>query len=240
VRRIPGYSEPGDISVGGDNTLYVGFRDGVGTIDTVSLVGSTVELGASGQRPAVATGALGTWVVDEIGLTVARLGLTPALGAVGVVDRVSVDRTANEAEGFDTLTDIAVGAGAVWVTGDTYEHALFRIDPNDLEITRFGLPSAPGSVAAGAGAVWVAGQIEDVVWRVDPRTGEITHTIGVGAGVSGLTVERGNVWVVSTIAGTVSRIDPGLRTVDTTIEVGGLPVAIAAGEGGIWIASRAN
>ena len=240
VRRIPGFSEPGDISVGAENTVYVGFRDGVGAIDTVSLNGSTIDLGASGQKPAVASGALGVWVIDEIGLTVDRLALTPTLGAIGVVDRVPVDRTANEADGFDTLTAVAVGEGAVWVTGDAYEPVLFRVDPEELGVTRYRLPSAPGSVAAGAGAVWVAGQIEDVVWRVDPRSGTVTDTIEVGAGVSGIAAADGGVWVASSIAGTVSRIDPERRRVEATIEVGGLPVGIAAGEGGIWVASRAS
>jgi serine/threonine-protein kinase len=240
VKRIPGFSEPGDIAVGGDDNVYVGFRDGVGTIDTVSLNGSTIGLGSSGQKPAVATGALGVWAVDEIGFTVDRLRLTPTLGAIGVVERVPLDRTDNEADGFDTLTAVAVGTDAVWVTGDAYDPVLFRVEPNGLEVTRFRLPSAPGSVAAGAGAVWVAGQIEDVVWRVDPRSGTVTDAIQVGTGVSGLAVEDGSVWTVSSIAGTVSRIDPGRRTVEATIEVGGLPVGIAAGEGGIWVASRAT
>ncbi|MGZ8697132.1 MAG: hypothetical protein ACXWZ1_07225, partial [Gaiellaceae bacterium] len=240
VKKIPGFSEPGDISVGGENMVFVGFRDGVGAIDTVSLNGSTIDLGSSGQKPAVATGALGVWAVDEIGLSVDRLRLTPTLGAIGVVERVPVERTANEAEGFDTLTAIAVGTEAVWVTGDAHEPVLFRVEPNELGITRFRLPSAPGSVAAGAGAVWVAGQIEDVVWRVDPRSGAVTDTIQVGAGVAGLAAEDGSVWVVSSIAGTVSRIDPGRRRVEATIEVSGLPVGIAAGEGGIWVASRAT
>lgn len=240
VKRIPGFSEPGDISVGGDDNVYVGFRDGVGAIDTVSLNGSTISLGSSGQKPAVATGALGVWAVDEIGFTVDRLRLTPTLGAIGVVERVPLERTANEADGFDTLTAVAAGTGFVWVTGDAYEPVLFRVEPNGLEVTRFRLPSAPGSVAAGAGAVWVAGQIEDVVWRVDPRSGTVTDTIPVGAGVSGLAVEDGGVWVASSIAGTVSRIDPVRRKVEATIEVSGLPVAIATGEGGIWVASRAT
>jgi YVTN family beta-propeller protein len=240
VRRIPGFSEPGDIAVSGGSTVYVGFRDGVGVIDTLNLTGSTVDLGSSGQKPAVAAGALGVWAVDQIGLTVDRLGLTPTLGAIAVVDRVPITRTANEASGFDTLTAIAVGPGAVWVTGDAYEPVLFRVDRGGRRITRFALPSAPGSVAAGGGAVWVAGQIEDVVWRIEPRTGAVTDTIEVDAGVSGLAVGGDDVWVASSIAGTVSRIDLDQLTVEATIDVGGSPMGVAVGEGGIWVASRAT
>jgi streptogramin lyase len=240
LKRIPGFAEPGDVAVGVGNTVFVGFRDGVGAIDTVSLVARTIGLGSGGQKPVVDAGALGVWVVDEIAFTVEHLAPTPRLGAVGVVDRLHVARTANEAGGFDTLSAVAVGADAVWVTGDAQEAVLFRVEPSRRRTSRFRLPSAPGAVAAGAGAIWVAGQLADVVWRVDPTSGTVTDTIELGAGVVDIAAADGAVWVVSSIAGTVSRIDPDRRTVESTIDVGGHPVAVAAGEGGVWVATRAS
>jgi streptogramin lyase/predicted Ser/Thr protein kinase len=241
VTKILGFPQPGDVAVG-RYSIYVGFRDGVGEINraNLGLGASTVSLGTSGQTPGVVSGPLGVWAADEIGRAVVRLQFTPRLSNTGVVARVPIEPVANEARGFDTLTGIAEGQGALWVTGDALEPALFRIDPATHRITRIPLPSAPGEVTAGAGAVWVAGQLEDVVWRLDPRSRTITDTIRVGRATSGIAVGSGAVWVASAIDGTVTRIDPARRAVVATISINGLPQGIAPGDGGVWVADRAQ
>jgi streptogramin lyase len=241
VRKIPGFPEPGDVAVGKDS-IFVGFRDGVGEINraNLSLGTDTVNLGTSGQRPPVVSGPLGVWAADEIGDAAVRLAFAPRLSATGVVTRIPIKPTPNEEAGFDTLTAIAEGAGSVWVTGDALEPVLFKVAPKTRRLTRIRLPSAPGPVAAGAGAVWIAGQLEDVVWRVDPRTGRVTDTIPVGRGPSGIAVDATGVWVASAIDGTVTRIDPGRRAAVATVDVQGVPQGIAAGNGAVWVADRAQ
>jgi YVTN family beta-propeller protein len=242
LQRIAGYPEAGDLAVHGQD-VYVAFRDGIGDINTVNLdrAASTVHLVRSpAQTPSVAAGKLGAWVADKISPAVEKLGLSPTADATGLLETVPIARVGDEENGFDVLTAVAVGEGAVWATGDALEPALFRVDPTTRHWTRLPLPSAPGSLAAGDGAVWVAGQIDDVVWRVDPHSGRVTDTIPVGRGVSGVAVGAGGVWVASAIDGTVTRIDPTRRRVVATIDVGGQPEGIAVGEGGVWVASRAD
>jgi streptogramin lyase len=244
---VTGLPDPGDVAVGGTGSranVYVGDDDGVAQIGPSSSFNTSRVKGlppGEWGTPGVAAGKLGIWVTDSSGPAVDRLGLDPKLGAMSVVERVPVRRAPNEASGFNVLSAIAVGKDAVWATGDTLEHALFRIDPATRRVTRLPLPSAPGPLAVGAGAVWVGGQLEDVVWRVDPRSGQVTDTIPVGGGVSDLAVGDGAVWATSSIDGTLVRIDPRTRKVVATISVGGGSAqGLAVGAGGVWVARDAS
>ena len=69
----------------------------------------------------------------------------------------------------DSLSSIAVGAGAVWVT-DPQSGLLWQIDPGLGTVPR-PIPLAPGAsdVAYGAGAIWVANGISGTVSRIDPQ-----------------------------------------------------------------------
>ena len=202
--------------------------------------GSVPGLGPSEwSAPTVASGPLGVWVGDSTLPGVHRLGIDPKRGATGVVQTVPIERGPNEAEGFNVLSAIAVGNDAVWVTGDAFEHTLFRIDPSTGGVARFPLPSAPGPVAVGSEEVWVAGMLENVVWRVDPHSGAVTHTIPVGGAVSDIAVGAHGVWITSAVAGTVSRMDPRTMTVTKATRVAGLPQSLAVGLGEVWVASRA-
>ena len=112
-------------------------------------------------------------------------------------------------EGFAAnITEVAVGAGSVWVSsGDYY----------------------PGPVGKR--------QPDDVVLRVDPRTNRVVDRIPVYSS-SGLAFGHGSVWVTSASYGTVSRIDPQTGEVVANIEVGRGAVDIAADEssGAVWVA----
>ncbi len=246
TQRVTGLADPTDVAVAGSGfgaSVYVGYSLGVAQI----VPSSGVALGrvngtAAGEwaNPSVSAGKLGVWIGDSSAPAVDRLGLSQKLGATGVVEGIPIARGPDETTGFNILSAIAVGESAVWATGDTLEHVLFRIEPSKRTVNRFALPSAPGPVAVGAGAVWVGGQLEDVVWRVDPRSGTVTNTIPVGRGVSAVAVGDGSIWVTSSIDGTVSRIDPRTRKVVETIPVGGVPEDVAVGADGVWVLTRAS
>jgi streptogramin lyase len=243
TRRVTGLSEPGSLAVAGDtanSNVYVGNYLGVTELNS-TLTPATLVKGfapAEWNTPQVAAGKPGVWVADSTDPAVRRLGIDPSLGAASVVTSIPIPRTGNEAQGFTSLSGIAVSDTAVWVTGDSYEHALFRVDPVSGKVARIELPAAPGPVATGAGAVWVAGQLDDVVWRVDPLSGKVTDTVPVGRSISDLVADTDGVWASSALDGSVARIDPRSRKVVKTIEVGGLPQGIAARAGEVWVASR--
>jgi YVTN family beta-propeller protein len=134
--------------------------------------------------------------------------------------------------------DLAVGHGSVWVPGDAADSRVWRIDAKRgrvLDTIEF--PFAIGrGIAAGGGALWVAGLLDDIVARVDARTGRITDRIPVGRGPVGLALSGDGLWVANQLDRTVSLVDVRRRRVARTIEVGGAPVEVAVGAGGVWAA----
>ncbi len=135
-----------------------------------------------------------------------------------------------------SLSDIAIGAGALWVLGDSVDRRLWRVDERTGKIeATTSLPFAPRSIAFGEGAVWITGSIDDVVAQVEPRSGRIRRILPVGRGASGVAVGAGDVWVANGLEGTVSRLDPVSGKAIATIHVDGIPREIAVGVGSVWV-----
>lgn len=136
-----------------------------------------------GNAPvAIATGAGGVWIADEVDNTVARID--PSANAVAAVTPVGQGPTA-----------IAVGEGAVWVA-NTQDDTVARIDPDTAAVTTtISVGRRPTGVAAGGGAVWVANSLSGTVSRIDPETNRIEATVEVGEAPQGVTVAHGLVWV---------------------------------------------
>lgn len=147
--------------------------------------------------------------------------------------------------------DLAVGAGAVWVTVDDYEggeperQALLRIDPATNEITATIPLASAGNVAAGDDAVWTIANVdgEDMLVRVDPDGSRIAATISVGRGAFDVAVDTSGVWVTRDIdgmSGEVIRIDPRTDEIVTRIPLEGRIRDVVVGEGGVWVADSTS
>ena len=109
----------------------------------------------------------------------------------------------------DAFTQVAFGAGSVWVSSGYYE-----------------MGPAPKRYPG------------DVVFRVDPQTNRVVDRIPVDP-PSGLAFGHGSVWATSISYGTVSRIDPQTDKVVAKIKVGRGALDIATDEcsGAVWVAS---
>ena len=149
-------------------------------------------------------------------------------------------------------SNVAVGAGAVWVL-DTQDKTVSRLDPRTKAVTgRFKTRGVPTDIAAGEGALWLgnggvaadlAGNFTVSISRIDAKTGSITSTVKLpdrpgGAltatfnwGFPDIAVGAGAVWALNPDH-TVSRIDPGTGKLIATIDVDA--DKIAAGPEGIW------
>jgi DNA-binding beta-propeller fold protein YncE/predicted Ser/Thr protein kinase len=93
-------------------------------------------------------------------------------------------------------TDVAAGAGAVWVTSEL-DDTVYRVDPATNEITAtIHAGRGASGVAVGAGSVWVADAVARAVSRIDPRTMRVLNTIAVGSSPADVAVGNGVVWVV--------------------------------------------
>ena len=63
-------------------------------------------------------------------------------------------------------------------------------------------------IVAGFGSVWVASSAENVVVRVEPKTGRVIARIPVGPSPKFMAAGEGAVWVQNRADGSVTRIDP--------------------------------
>ena len=151
---------------------------------------------------------------------------------------------------FAEITDVAVGAGSVWVSSaDGAADAVLRIDPEtERVVDRVPVPAGSAtSLAFGHGSVWIASSGRGTLSRVVPRTGEVTAEIEVGRGAVDVASDAGSggVWVAfggGSEAIRLSRVDP-----ETDHLVAEIPIApqaryggargVAAGEGAVWAQS---
>jgi branched-chain amino acid transport system substrate-binding protein len=96
----------------------------------------------------------------------------------------------------ESLTALAVGAGAVWFA-DPVGGSVWRIDPDPDPIMRtIPLEVGVGGVAFGEGAVWATNEISDEVYRIDPDTNE-AEVVARMAAPRGVAAGEGAVWVTS-------------------------------------------
>ena len=135
-----------------------------------------------GHSPStVATDGRTVWVAAKDAAVVSRIDPT-----VGVPHPIPV---------ADGPSDIALGAGAAWVTL-ALDDSVARIDSATGTVrstTHVG--RRPAGVAVGAGAIWVANSGDGTVSKLDPRTGQVSATILVGGSPQDVVVADGRVWV---------------------------------------------
>jgi DNA-binding SARP family transcriptional activator/ABC-type branched-subunit amino acid transport system substrate-binding protein/streptogramin lyase len=143
-----------------------------------------VVAGVAGVRAvSIAAGEGEVWVVNDQG------------------EVVEIDPRTNVASkpipvAAESLTALAVGAGAVWVT-DPVGGSVWRIDPDPEPILRtIRLEVGVHGVAFGEGAVWATNELADEVYRIDPDTNE-ARVVSRMAAPRGVAVGEGGVWVTS-------------------------------------------
>ena len=152
---------------------------------------------------------------------------------------------------FANEMDVAVGAGSVWVSSaDGFADAVLKVDTETNRVVdRLPVPAGESStsLAFGRGSVWIASSERDTVWRVNPRTGEVTAEIEVGRGALDIAVDTdsGDVWVAfggSYEAKKLSRVEPEAGRVVAEVPIAeqaryGGAWTVAVGEGAVWAQS---
>jgi YVTN family beta-propeller protein len=186
VRLVPadeftGYSGPNLVTVR-YGSVWVGSDYGaIARVDPDTREVESVSLGNSPS--AIAAGAGGVWVTDDVDNTVARID--PA-SANAVTATTPVGRGPSA---------VATGAGAVWVA-NTQDNTVARLDPRTAVVTdTIRVGRRPTGIAVGEGAVWVANSLSGTVSRIDPQDREVEATIPTGQAPQSLTVAHGVVWM---------------------------------------------
>ena len=243
TRKIPAFGRPYAVTIhkGGAYVAALGPGQFAGNVSTFDAVTGGRVGGIGKFVCSLASGAYGVWVAGCPNVwQLSSEGATqnPRIRASVVIP---FPRALSAGNYREALADMAVGEGAVWVTGDAADRRLWRIDPAQHRIAAtIPLAFPPGGIAAGGGAVWVSDQLGDRVIMIDPATNRVGRSIPVGRGAAGVTFGSGSVWVAGAIAHTVTRIDPATARVVATIPVAASPQAVATGEGALWVVGDAR
>jgi branched-chain amino acid transport system substrate-binding protein len=135
---------------------------------------------------AVAAGDEGVWA----------LGLDSSLARIDP-ETASVDRRIRVAA--NTLSAIAIGAGAVWAAAP-YDGTVWRVDPEPRLVQRtIDVGTGVTDVAYGLGSVWALNSLRGTVSRIDPRTNRVVTRTALGNTPRQIAIGAGGVWV--TVAG---------------------------------------
>jgi streptogramin lyase len=132
------------------------------------------------------------------------------------------------------VQDLAVGAGAVWVS-NRFSSTVTRIRTSDGRQDVVPVGRDPKGIAVGEGAVWVASSGDDEITRINPRSLQ-TRSIPLQAIPERVTVGGGSVWATAKEAGRLIRIDARTRRVVDRIETGLRPFALDITRGrAVWL-----
>ena len=135
---------------------------------------------------AVAAGDEGVWT---LGLDSSLARIDPATASVDKRIRVAAN----------TLSAIAVGAGAVWAASP-YDGTVWRVDPEPRVVQRtIDVGTGVTDMAYGLGSVWALNSLRGTVSRIDPETNRVVATAALGNTPRQIAVGAGGVWV--TVAG---------------------------------------
>ena len=133
--------------------------------------------------------------------------------------------------------DVAVGRGAIWVSGFG---RMTRLDPGtDRVVATVRTPGTEdySHVAVGLGAVWVTSD-GGTLYRIDPKSNRVVGTIPVGGPIVGVATGGGYVWVTRPTEGIgeLIRVDPATnRVTGAPIDAGPGPIAALYGFGALWV-----
>jgi DNA-binding beta-propeller fold protein YncE len=229
------------------------------TVAVASIIGGTTIWRDQIRHPSTPNGSSPEHlaVTGRLRLPQGAGGLAAGAGAIWVsglsvtyrVDSATDKITATiPTAGTDEFSRIAVGFGAVWVTGGNRpgDHlGVYRISQGTDKVTAFiPMPQVglPGAVAVAAGRLWV-GSDEDggSILRVDPHTNRIVgRRINLGLDVGAIVPGAGLLWVTHNNAGgSVTAISPATgKVADLHGSAWSKVTGVAAvGDGSLWSAA---
>ncbi len=117
----------------------------------------------------------------------------PEPGLVRVDPRTNAV-TATIRIGSEGLSDVAVGAGAVWVSDE--KGFVWRIDPGRRATQRtIAVANGVDALAFTSGSLWAVNPLEGTLSRIDPSTNEVAKTIAIGGTPRDVAAGNGSLWV---------------------------------------------
>lgn len=214
-----GHNPVAVVSGGGELWVADSVGNAVDVVDPVhhSVVGAPISV--ADEPVSLAYGNGGVWVASIV---------PNGTGTVTLIDPTTRKVVASVTPP-DGAVRVALGDGAVWVTGES--DALTRIDPTptgstlSYRVITLGSPGMiPVGVAVSPSAVWVTDAGTGTVSEVDPASDAVVRTIHLqGGAVTG--VDSGTGPTTTTTPGQTAPSDP-----DT----------VAVADGAVWVGDGAS
>ena len=153
----------------GGRAWIAGLGAGIGVLDDSGKLQQSFE--ATGACESMDTGFGAVWSASCDPAGIIRID-----AKTGALHRAEFDVPIPDSE-----ASVGVGEGAVWVVAGGRADVLLEIDPKTLMVVHhYPIPAGGAGVRAGLGGVWVTMPSADQLLHVDPSTGAIIATIGVG------------------------------------------------------------
>jgi class 3 adenylate cyclase len=169
----------------------------------------------------VAAGLGSVWVVGDTGLF--------------EIDPATDDRTLVEQRRLSSA-DVAIGAGAVWVSGPPDE--LLRIEGGEAPQPWRSTPVQIETFVVDHRSIWAVDPVTGAVNRLDPKTLRSMAMVPIDGGGDAVASGDQFVWVLSRGVGSVTMIDVAANIAVQTFQVGESPTALAAGLGAVWVGDQ--
>jgi YVTN family beta-propeller protein len=183
--------------------------------------------------------------VGLLGLVIQRLvddpGATagPTTGNSVVVLDSSGGGIVGEAGLPGSPTDVARGAGAIWLSSSE-DRSVLRLDPESRRVEQtIPVGRGPSALVIGRGDLWVANSLDGTVSRIDPGLNRVVDTIPVGDGPSSLAFGHGSLWVANTRADELVQVDGVSGQVLDRTALPASPTGVAYAARAAWVSSEA-
>jgi hypothetical protein len=203
----------------------------------VPLSASEQTIKLPGAPSDLAYGDGSVWVTSEgpVALGGSLLRLDPATSRV--IDRIRLP-------GVTDYSQVAVGAGAVWVS-DSGKSNVYRVDPRtDRVVATVHLGGSPVNIAAGAGDVWVDDDSSGRLDKINPATDRLVARIKLPDSVGPVAVAGGAVWIIDTLddqGQSLLRINPASDEITERVPLYGNATSVKAIAGSgpyLWLGDR--
>ncbi len=139
------------------------------------------------------------------------------------------------------LTAIAAGLGMVWVAARSRD-TITVIDPRTNRPSKVIDVDTPSGIAVDDGSVWASSSGAAALYRIDPNTLSIVHTVSLGSnpkGAGAVATGLGRVWVAARGSASIDEIDPS-NDRRTRISLSCRPTRLAVGAGFVWASCEAD
>ncbi len=189
-------------------------------------IGPVTEIAYPGVPVAVVAGQRALWVA------VRTKGATDGPETVVKIDPSQLTQQQISIPGG--VQDIAVGAGALWVS-NRFRASVMRVDTRTLAMREIAVGGRPLGLAVGAGAVWVATRGDDTITRISPGGSQV-KAIPMPSIPTRVVVGGGSVWATALEAGRLLRVDPRRRALVERLDTGARPFALDVLHGeSVWL-----